>query len=254
MAQVYIPVYLDWPETTEALSAAEKGRLIDALCLYVRGEAYESLLQGNERILFPMFREQINRANVESQHRAEAARENGKRGGRPRKTDAVLPETEKTQETQSVSKKPNPFTEKLKKEKEKEEYKDNKEYPPFIPPVVEELPSVDEPGAYASSNLQHMSPTAMEECDSYVEDLGEEIVRHAVDVACDAGKRTWGYAKAILNRYAEQGIRSLGDAKASDDRFKASRARAEPKQGSAQSYQQRPVSEVAFNDVLKEVV
>lgn len=81
-------------------------------------------------------------------------------------------------------------------------------------------PNFDTVESYASSNLQHLSPTAMQELWGFVDDLGEALVRHAIDVSCDVGKRTWGYTRGILNTFAEQGIKTVGEAKAAREAHK----------------------------------
>lgn len=65
--------------------------------------------------------------------------------------------------------------------------------------------------AYASGNLQYMSPRNMEELASFREDLPEDVIRYAIDEACANGKRTWAYVKAILNRYVQDGVKTIGD-------------------------------------------
>ena len=61
MTLSYVKVWLDWPEKTRALKDSEKGRLIDALAYYARGEDVTNLLTGNERFVFPMFQTDIDR-------------------------------------------------------------------------------------------------------------------------------------------------------------------------------------------------
>ena len=79
MADSYIPIFFDWPEATRELSAQEKGRLIDAIVKYARGDGdFMARLRGHERYAFPMFQAQIDRSRAD--------RENGRKGGRPRKT------------------------------------------------------------------------------------------------------------------------------------------------------------------------
>jgi DnaD/phage-associated family protein len=77
--------------------------------------------------------------------------------------------------------------------------------------------------AYASGELQALGARAMEEIGSFVDDLSEDIVRHAIDNALDGGVRTWNYVKSILNRYVDEGVKSVGDAKASDEKFMSRR-------------------------------
>lgn len=83
MADSYVPIFFDWPEATRALSAQEKGRLIDALVVYARqGEGWQELVKGNERFAFPIFQAQIDRSRVEREVKLRRDRENGKKGGR----------------------------------------------------------------------------------------------------------------------------------------------------------------------------
>ena len=47
----YVRISLDWKETTARLTAAQKGRLVDALVACARGDAdWKSAFRGNERL------------------------------------------------------------------------------------------------------------------------------------------------------------------------------------------------------------
>jgi len=74
----YVMIYLDWPERTRRLSDAEKGRLMDAVMAYARGQDPEPLLQGNEQFLFDALRLQLDRDRASygkaREQRAAAAR------------------------------------------------------------------------------------------------------------------------------------------------------------------------------------
>lgn len=90
----YIPIFLDWIETTEGLSDSEKGRLIDALVLYARGEDWQDLIKGNERFAFPFLRGAAQR-HIDY---IDAKRENGRRGGKVLKqTQAKLSKAKRTE-------------------------------------------------------------------------------------------------------------------------------------------------------------
>lgn len=79
----YLKIFLSWTEDTEALKDAEKGRLIDALVKYARGEEIAvSDLSGSERILFPMYRNQIDRDAQEYAALCEKRKEAGSKGGK----------------------------------------------------------------------------------------------------------------------------------------------------------------------------
>lgn len=73
---------------------------------------------------------------------------------------------------------------------------------------------------YALDNIKVMGYRAMEELTSYIEDLNEDIVRHAIDNALDNGVRTWGYVKSILNAYVDAGVKTVGEAKTLDEKHK----------------------------------
>lgn len=83
-----------------------------------------------------------------------------------------------------------------------------------------DLPALDSPAAYASSNLQYMSPHAFEELATFQQDLPDDVILHGIDAACNQGKRTWAYTRSILNRYVADGYKSIGDIKAAEDRHK----------------------------------
>ena len=81
--------------------------------------------------------------------------------------------------------------------------------------------------AYASSNLQYLSPNNVDELISFRDALPDDIITYAIDEACAAGIRRYSYVRSILNRYAEAGYKSIGDVKADD--AKRQKRDAEPK-------------------------
>lgn len=77
--------------------------------------------------------------------------------------------------------------------------------------------------AYASNELVSLSQRAMQEIGDYVNDLSEDVVRHAIDNALDQGVRTWAYVKTILNGYVDAEVHSVGDAKRVDEEYSKKR-------------------------------
>lgn len=200
----YVPIFYDWIEQTQELSAVEKGRLIDAIVLYARGGAWQEMINGNERYAFPFFRAQIDRAREKSEVAAQVHRECGKLGGRPRKNQNNqngFPETKKTHNEYNY----------------KYNYENNNDNGNGISAAVDASLDLNSLPAYASSNLQYLSPRNMEELLSFADDLPDDLIRYAIDQGCAAGKRTWAYVRAILNAYVQQGIKTVGEAKAKDD-------------------------------------
>jgi len=94
-----------------------------------------------------------------------------------------------------------------------------------VNPYGEDRPrlNTDTIQAYAANNLTVLSPRAMEELNGFVDDLSEEIVRHGIDNALDQGVRTWAYVKSILNDYVTDGVKSVAEAKACDEKHRKKR-------------------------------
>lgn len=74
---------------------------------------------------------------------------------------------------------------------------------------------------YASNNLTAMSGDNMDELISFRDALPDELIRHAINAACGAGVRTYKYVKSILNRYVEQGFKTIGDVEAYEQERKS---------------------------------
>ena len=70
----YVPIYLDWLDVTQDLTADEKGNLIDAVVSYAAGVEYEHFLSGGVRIAFRFLKGQVDRNREISDIRSEARR------------------------------------------------------------------------------------------------------------------------------------------------------------------------------------
>lgn len=80
----YMMLFLDWIEQTEALTDAEKGRLIDVLVKYFRGDGdWQARLKGNEQFVFPVFKAQLDRQKAQR----EKARESGRKGSQAKRSE-----------------------------------------------------------------------------------------------------------------------------------------------------------------------
>lgn len=116
MALSFLKVRADFDQVTEALTDEEKGRLLLAMVRYAQ-DGEEPQLSGSERILWPVFRADINN----EMQRCQTLAENGSKGGRPRKAENQT-EPEETNENQTKPKNSLVFEEKeAEKENEKEE-------------------------------------------------------------------------------------------------------------------------------------
>ena len=119
----YLMLYVDTLRQYKRLSDTEFGRAIRAVLQFLE-DGTEANLPGIECIMYDVLREQTERDRKSYEKRMAAQRENGSKGGRPRKNA----------ETQENPKNPWVFSETQKshktQEKEKEEY-----IPPYNPPT-----------------------------------------------------------------------------------------------------------------------
>lgn len=110
----YIKIFTDCLDAIAPLDDGERGRLFTALLRYARtGEV--SGLQGNERILFPMLRAQLDRDTASYESMCQTNRINGAKGGRVR-AQAVAGVSSQEEEKEKEE------------DKEKEKDKDNSSY------------------------------------------------------------------------------------------------------------------------------
>lgn len=145
----YLKVYTDFAEAMEALSDAERGRLFMSMLQYAStGEA--GTLSGAERFVWPIAKQNIDRAQAELEKRAE----NGRKGGRPKKATESEEKQKKAKESKKKQTKDN-------KDKDKDNDKENNIIPLSpngdIPPKGERppekrfvKPTADEVQAYCA--------------------------------------------------------------------------------------------------------
>lgn len=113
----YVKVYTDALVAYKRLSDTEFGRALRAVLQYVE-DGTEANLPGKECIMYDVMCEQVERDRKSYDKKVKAQRENGSKGGRPRKT-------QETQKNPWVFKKAN----KTQKTQDKEEY-----ISPYNPP------------------------------------------------------------------------------------------------------------------------
>ena len=126
MAKEYVPIFFEWLDVTQDLTAEEKGNLIDAVVSYASGREYEHLLCGACRIAFRFLKGQVDR---------NAAISDVRRQARQGKTQQATTNDNKTQQTGSN------FPKEKEKEKEKDKDKNMNGDPPrrFTPPTTAEV-------------------------------------------------------------------------------------------------------------------
>lgn len=153
----YLKVYTDFAEAMEALSDAERGRLFMSMLQYAStGEA--GTLSGAERFVWPIAKQNIDRAQAELEKKAE----NGRKGGRPKKANESGEKQPKAKESKKKQTKDN---------KDKDKNKENNIIPLSpngdIPPKGERppvkrfiKPTAEEVRAYCAERGNHVDAQA----------------------------------------------------------------------------------------------
>ena len=137
MAKEYVPIFFEWLDVTQDLTAEEKGNLIDAVVSYASGREFEHLLSGAPcKIAFRFLKGQVDRNAAISDVRRQARQGKSQQpAADDNKEEQTITNDNKTQQTGSNF----PKEKDKEKEKEKEKKKDSEPQKRFTPPTVEEV-------------------------------------------------------------------------------------------------------------------
>ena len=113
----YVCLYLSYLNTLEPLSDTIRGKLMLAMLQYAQ-TGKEPNLTGHAKLLWPGFRDQIDRDQKKYKERCDTLRANGAKGGRPAKTKNNLLVFEKPKENDNEKEKDKENKNENKKEKE----------------------------------------------------------------------------------------------------------------------------------------
>mgnify|MGYP002771904532 FL=1 len=210
------------------LPDAEFRHVINAMKDYVESGAEPEGLSDIELLAFESQRKAMD-DNIEFyRHTVLVNRENGRKGGRPRKpkeTDGFSKETEKTD---GFSEKPmathgeptethSPPILKIK------DYSDTNVSD--IPTVVVKQSGADSELAQIvqryESSIGMFPRSALEKLQGWREVFSVEMILLAIDKAAEASRRSWNYVDGILRNWKHEGIRTPGDAAASDEQHQS---------------------------------
>lgn len=251
------------------LDMEARGRLFTAICEYAFDGDVATEMTGAERIVWPLVRSQIDRSvDVVTDKRSKTSAQNGSKGGRP--AGGEKPNRKPNQ-------KPNgnliPESEKPKSERDENLTVDDEEPAGNLKNLTRATEvnssevnsgevnsgevnnararatatATDDLVAYAANEITVMTPTAVQELETYCADLGEDLTRHAIEEALSNGVRSWAYVRSILQRYQRSGYRTVAEVKAAKD----SRTGGGQAQNPALDYTQREYS-ADFYDGLYE--
>lgn len=111
--------------------------------------------------------------------------------------------------------------------------------------IGEEKPTADRLILYATDNLRRLTPDDLDELDSFRKQLSDEMIIWAIDETCGKGSRNYGYLKAILNRFIAQGLKTIGDVKAYEEKRRREKQQTEQTRRAKQAA--RPMDERQIN-------
>lgn len=150
MALSYVKLFADASGAIDLLSDTEAGRLFKAVMHYINGIDEE--LPGQEKLVFTMLKAQFERDAEAYKRYSDRQRENGKKGGRPKKPTGfsenpenplVFLETQKSQDKEEDKDKDKDINKDINEDKEKENEKEKEAKPlrakRFVPPTVDEV-------------------------------------------------------------------------------------------------------------------
>lgn len=237
----------EYLERLAKLSDQEVGRLVRALAEY-HATGKEQELAGREGVAFDFIRVDIDRIDQKYEARCETNRNNRQQ------SSTIVNEKERT-----VTKADEMPKDKVKdKVKDKDIYNYHDQYAHAQETIVGDV-IVDPLIVKVQQELNGLTDTHYQALNDYRQELGDDLVSYAIDSAVGNGVRNWAYVQAILQGLLKDGIRSVGEAKARDEKRreekeqkKQATARYEkpPKTVAAQRYTQRDYSEKKLENDL----
>lgn len=203
----YIKVFCDMSETVDELSDAEAGRLFKALLHYGNDETVDQL-PGQEKIVYKILKATIDRDREAYNRKAQAQRENGAKGGRPRKPKETHNNPKKPMGFENNPNNPNP------QEKEKEYI------PPYSPPqwgyrgggggfadedeLLEQSEANQEVYDLAADAGFAANTSTLDKLTGLIASHGAEAVKYGIGVCVDAQKVDLRYLRKVCENYGKE--------------------------------------------------
>ena len=200
-------IYLDYEEQFSLLTDEQLGQLIRAIMKYEKTSEIPKL-DGMLKMAFSFIKTQLDRDREKYEEKCAKNRENAKRGGRPKKqTDNKKPNGFK--ENQMDAKKPDNDNEDD-NDNEEDDDDDNNNNDVVSDSCVDGLQKVTK---FYEQNINLLTPYTAKILEDFTEELGQDLVIYAMQIAIENNKKTISYIKAILNNWSKANIKTLEEAK-----------------------------------------
>lgn len=203
--------YNSWLKALEPFGDAERGRIWTALLEYSNGLAIDGHSSGNERFILPMLIDQIDRDTEKREQFVEKQRENGSKGGRPKKA------------SESQQNPENPLQAKKAIDKDKNKDKDKDIPATATAPAQSAIYSPDLAACIQryEQNCGSVPRAVSDAISTALLKFPASIICQAIDEAAANNARRWSYISKILDRCEQQGIYTV-------DAYLAEKERAKP--------------------------
>lgn len=206
MAREFICLYFSWLETGATLTDEEFGRMCRAGLQYGL-DGTEPDLPGNDKILFPVMKWQVDRDVSKFDEICQKRREAGSRGGKSKSK-----QTEANQANASNTKK-----------------KTNTKTTIISSSTATAENDISACVQAYEQNIGPIARAAFDDISRQLADLPADLICEAIGEAALNNKRSWNYVKAILKRCREQNILSVDAYRAEkENHAAAAAARAAP--------------------------
>ena len=224
MAREFICLYFSWLETGATLTDEEFVRMCRAGLQYGL-DGTEPDLPGNDKILFPVMKWQVDRDVSKFDEICQKRREAGSRGGKSKSKQNEANQANATFAKQNEANQANQANASNTKKKTKTNTKTT---------IISSSTATAESDISAcvqayEQNIGPIARAAFDDISRQLADLPADLICEAIGEAALNNKRSWNYVKAILKRCREQNILSVDAYRAEkENHAAAAAARATP--------------------------
>lgn len=225
MAREFICLYFSWLETGATLTDEEFGRMCRAGLQYGL-DGTEPDLPGNDKILFPVMKWQVDRDVSKFDEICQKRREAGSRGGKSKSKQSEANQANATSAKQNEANQANASNT---KKKTKTNTKTNTKTTIISSSTATAESDISACVQAYEQNIGPIARAAFDDISRQLADLPADLICEAIGEAALNNKRSWNYVKAILKRCREQNILSVDAYRAEkENHAAAAAARATP--------------------------
>ena len=230
MAREFICLYFSWLETGATLTDEEFGRMCRAGLQYGL-DGTEPDLPGNDKILFPVMKWQVDRDVSKFDEICQKRREAGSRGGKSKSKQSEANQANATFAKQNEANQANAT---FAKQNEANQANASNTKKKTKTTIISSSTATAESDISAcvqayEQNIGPIARAAFDDISRQLADLPADLICEAIGEAALNNKRSWNYVKAILKRCREQNILSVDAYRAEkENHAAAAAARAAP--------------------------